>query len=50
MGEVRYSSLKKEFPDQADALFDKTAKDAKERLANYKRLAKSYAEAAEAKV
>ncbi len=41
MGEVRYSSLKQQFPEQADALFDKTAKDAAERLTNYKRLANS---------
>lgn len=41
MGEVRYSSLKKQYPEQADALFDKTAKDAAERLASYKRLAKT---------
>lgn len=41
MGEVRYSSLKKQFPDVAEALFDKTAKDAAERLDNYKRLAKA---------
>lgn len=40
MGEVRYSSLKKLFPKQAEALFDKTAKDAAERLDSYKRLAK----------
>jgi pyruvate-ferredoxin/flavodoxin oxidoreductase len=46
MGEVRYSSLKQLFPDQADALFDKTAKDAAERLDGYKRLAKMYDEAA----
>lgn len=45
MGEVRYASLKQQFPDQADALFDKTAKDAAERLDSYKRLAKSYDEA-----
>ncbi|PHJ39584.1 pyruvate ferredoxin oxidoreductase [Desulforamulus profundi] len=32
MGEVRYSSLKQQFPDQAEALFDKTAQDAAERL------------------
>ncbi|NMC31274.1 MAG: pyruvate:ferredoxin (flavodoxin) oxidoreductase [Veillonellaceae bacterium] len=47
MGEVRYSSLTKQFPEQAEALFDKTEKDAKERLANYRRLVKSYAEAVE---
>jgi pyruvate-ferredoxin/flavodoxin oxidoreductase len=39
MGEVRYSSLLKQFPDQAEALFEKTEHDAKERLATYKRLA-----------
>jgi pyruvate-ferredoxin/flavodoxin oxidoreductase len=39
MGEVRYSSLKKQFPDIADALFEKTAQDAKERLEKYKLLA-----------
>lgn len=42
MGEVRYSSLKKQFPEQAEALFDKTAKDAAERLASYRRLAKNF--------
>ena len=40
MSEVRYSSLVKEFPDEAKALFDKAEKDAKKRLANYHRLAK----------
>lgn len=39
MGEVRYASLAKAFPEAADALFEKTEKDAMERLANYKRLA-----------
>ncbi len=39
MGEVRYSSLLKQFPDQAEALLEKTEHDAKERLATYKRLA-----------
>lgn len=41
MGEVRYSSLKKQFPEAADALFEKTEKDAKDRLESYKRLAQS---------
>ncbi|EIW19839.1 MULTISPECIES: pyruvate:ferredoxin (flavodoxin) oxidoreductase [Pelosinus] len=41
MGEVRFASLKKQYPDLADALFAKTEKDAKERLATYKRLAQS---------
>ena len=49
MGEVRYSSLGKQFPEQAEELFAKTEADAKERLANYKRLAKSFAEAVAAK-
>ncbi|MCQ2552811.1 MAG: pyruvate:ferredoxin (flavodoxin) oxidoreductase [Clostridia bacterium] len=35
MREVRYNSLKKEFPEQADELFAKTESDAKERLAGY---------------
>ncbi len=39
MGEVRYSSLLKMFPETAEALFEKTESDAKERLANYKKLA-----------
>ncbi|MPM75579.1 Pyruvate synthase [bioreactor metagenome] len=39
MGEVRYASLKKQYPDTAEALFAKTKADAMERLGNYKRLA-----------
>jgi pyruvate-ferredoxin/flavodoxin oxidoreductase len=39
MGEVRYSSLAKAFPEAADALFEKTQKDAEERLESYKKLA-----------
>ncbi|MGG7176619.1 pyruvate:ferredoxin (flavodoxin) oxidoreductase [Clostridium paraputrificum] len=39
MGEVRYSSLAKAFPEAADALFEKTYNDAMERLNGYKRLA-----------
>ena len=39
MGEVRFSSLQKMFPDTAEALFEKTEKDAKERLDGYKKLA-----------
>ena len=38
MGEVRYSSLAKAFPEAADALFEKTKKDAMERLAGYIKL------------
>ena len=39
MGEVRYSSLAKAFPEQAEALFEKTHKDAMDRLEGYKKLA-----------
>ena len=39
LSEVRYSSLKKEFPDMADELFKKTEADAKERLEGYKKKA-----------
>ncbi|NLK96161.1 MAG: pyruvate:ferredoxin (flavodoxin) oxidoreductase [Clostridiales bacterium] len=39
MGEVRYASLAKAFPEAADALFEKTQKDAIERLEGYKKLA-----------
>lgn len=39
MGEVRYNSLKRSFPDTAEDLFKKTEQDAKERLEVYKKLA-----------
>jgi len=39
LGEVRYASLQKVFPDIAEELFTKTEKDAKERLEAYKKLA-----------
>ncbi|MDY4078121.1 MAG: pyruvate:ferredoxin (flavodoxin) oxidoreductase [Clostridium sp.] len=39
MGEVRYASLAKAFPEAAEALFEKTHKDAMDRLAGYKKLA-----------
>ncbi|WP_426349104.1 pyruvate:ferredoxin (flavodoxin) oxidoreductase [Alloiococcus sp. CFN-8] len=39
MSEVRYASLAKAYPEAAEALFEKTEKDAMERLDNYKRLA-----------
>ena len=39
LGEVRYSSLMKVFPEKAELLFAKTEKDAKERLEGYKKLA-----------
>ncbi len=38
-GEVRYASLQKQNPDNAQALFAKTEKDAADRRATYKRLA-----------
>ncbi|MCH5137827.1 pyruvate synthase, partial [Clostridiaceae bacterium UIB06] len=39
MSEVRYASLAKQFPEAAEALFEKTQRDAMERLAGYKKLA-----------
>jgi pyruvate-ferredoxin/flavodoxin oxidoreductase len=39
MGEVRYSSLTRTFPDKADVLFKKAEEDMKERYETYKRLA-----------
>ncbi|SFB23125.1 pyruvate:ferredoxin (flavodoxin) oxidoreductase [Clostridium frigidicarnis] len=39
MGEVRYASLAKAFPDVAEELYAKTEKDAMERLQGYKKLA-----------
>ena len=39
MGEVRYNSLQKAFPDQAEALFEKTKQDAIARYEGYKALA-----------
>jgi pyruvate-ferredoxin/flavodoxin oxidoreductase len=38
-GETRYSSLKITFPEKADVMFAKTEKDAKEKLAGYKKMA-----------
>lgn len=39
MGEVRYSSLAKAYPEAAEALFEKTEQDAMDRLETYKKLA-----------
>ena len=39
LGEVRYSSLLQQYPEQAEVLFQKTENDAKLRLESYKRLA-----------
>ncbi|WP_027625858.1 pyruvate:ferredoxin (flavodoxin) oxidoreductase [Clostridium lundense] len=38
MGEVRYASLKKAFPEVADSLYAKTEEDAKGRYESYRRL------------
>lgn len=42
LGEVRFSSLQKLFPEEAEALFEKTERDAMERRQNYVRLQKSF--------
>ena len=42
MGEVRYASLKKGFPEQADALYAKTEADAKARRQSYVRFQKAF--------
>lgn len=39
--EVRYTSLQRTFPEEAQELFDAAEKNAKERLEIYKRMAKS---------
>ena len=39
MGENRYINLKRSFPEAADALFEKTQKDAQTRYEGYKNLA-----------
>jgi pyruvate-ferredoxin/flavodoxin oxidoreductase len=39
MGEVRYASLLKQFPDQAEGLYKRAEEDAKTRLEMYKRMA-----------
>ena len=38
-GEVRFSSLERTFPEAADALFERTEVEARERYENYKALA-----------
>ncbi len=42
MGEVRYTSLQKAFPDVAEELFEKAEKDAKETYETYKKLAECH--------
>lgn len=39
MGEVRYASLAAQYPEAAEALFEKTEREAMERLEKYKKLA-----------
>jgi pyruvate-ferredoxin/flavodoxin oxidoreductase len=39
LGEVRYSSLTRTFPDDAEALFQKAEEDMKERYEMYKEMA-----------
>ena len=49
MGEVRYSSLKRGFPDIAEQLFDQAEREAKERYETYKALAEMTVQPVEAK-
>jgi pyruvate-ferredoxin/flavodoxin oxidoreductase len=39
LDQVRYASLLSEFPDQAEELFAKAEKDARERYESYRRMA-----------
>ena len=39
LGQVRYSAILKQYPEQAEEMFEMAEKQAKDRLANYKRLA-----------
>ncbi|MBR6361299.1 MAG: hypothetical protein IKS04_05835, partial [Clostridia bacterium] len=48
MGEARYSSLTRAFPDRAEALFDKAEKTSVERYAHLLRLKDLYAPATDA--
>ena len=41
LGQTRYTSLKKQFPDKADALFEINEKDAAERREKYKEMAEN---------
>ena len=43
MGETRFSSLLRTFPDSAEALFEKTEQDAKDRYESYVAMEKAYA-------
>lgn len=44
MGEARYSSLTRSFPERAEVLFDKAAETAKARRAHLEKLLKLYGE------
>jgi len=48
MGEVRYASLLQDFPGVAEALFEQTEKEAKERYEAYKIMAEHGQQAAKA--
>ena len=41
MGQIRYSSLAKEFPSIADKLFDQVEEDARQKYETYKALAEN---------
>ena len=41
-GEVRYTSLKKKFPERAEVLYERAEQDAKERYENYVRMHSHY--------
>jgi pyruvate-ferredoxin/flavodoxin oxidoreductase len=41
MAQVRYSSLKGSFPEQAEELYAKAEKEAKEKYENYKKMAQA---------
>ena len=43
LNEVRYSSLKRAFPEKADALYEKSEEDAKSKLSHLERLKALYA-------
>lgn len=49
MNQIRFSSLKKEFPQGAEELFEKAKKDARERLESYRRLSQGEMAAQEKK-
>lgn len=44
LGETRFASLQRTFPDTAEALYEKTEQDAKDRYEGYVRMSKAYDE------